>query len=101
VPFSVKLDLGADFPVVFEGWIEDAFGKYVPKGTAFGKASGPNGPGLIVTNRPVFISSAEHFECVSTIAPGVVIAYGGADGDQIPYGRPYCVFVQEADTDQD
>jgi len=100
MPFSVKLDLGAEYPVVFEGWTESTFAKYVPKGTAFAKASNPQGPGFIVTNGPVFISSAEHLDLGATIAPGAVIAYGGANGEDIPYGRPYCVFVHEANTDQ-
>jgi len=101
MPFSVKLDLAAEYPLVFEGWIESAFAKYVPKGTPFAKASGRNESGLIVTNGPVVISSAEHLELGAIIEPGAVIAYGAADGEEIPYGRPYCVFVATANTDQD
>lgn len=99
MPFTVKLDLGAEGPVVFDGWIDSAFAKYVPKGTAFAKASGPNGPGLIITNGPVFISTPERIELGATITPGSVIAYGVAEGEDIPYGRPYGVFIQKANND--
>jgi hypothetical protein len=93
MPFSIKLNLGVDSPITFEGWIEDGLGRYVPKGTAFAKASGPTGPGLIVTNGPMFLSSGAPLRIGSRVVPGEVIAYGAANGEDIPYGKPYCVFV--------
>jgi hypothetical protein len=99
MPFSVKLNLGAKHPVIFEGWIKSAFDQYVPKGTPFAKASSPNGPGLIVTNGPVIISAQEPLKAGTIIRPDAVIAYGFADGDEIPYGKPYCTFVQTANAD--
>lgn len=93
MPFSVKLNLGAESAITFEGWVHGSFGRYVPKGTAFAKASGPSGPGLVVTNGPVFLSSGASLTIGSQIAPGEIIAYGGANGEDIPYGKPYCVFV--------
>jgi hypothetical protein len=93
MPFSIKLHLGADQPVTFEGWLEEAFGKYVPQGTPFAKASSPNGPGSIVTNGPMVLYVKAPLELGSTVGPGEYIATGGADGEAIPYGKPYCVFV--------
>lgn len=93
MPFSIKLHLGADQPVIFEGWLEDAFGKYVPEGTPFAKASSPNGPGFIVTNGPMALFSKAPLTSGSIVGPGEYIAGGGADGEAIPYGKPYCVFV--------
>jgi hypothetical protein len=43
------LHLGAEQPITFEGWLEDAFGKMVPKGTAFAKASISGQKGFIAT----------------------------------------------------
>ena len=98
MPFSIKLNLGAESPITFDGWIESSFSKYVPKGTAFAKATGANGPGVIVTNGPVFLSSGASLTIGSRVAPGEIIAYGGANGEDIPYGQPYCVFVPNAIT---
>lgn len=94
MPFSVKLNLGSEHPVIFNSWIERAFGRYVLKGTAFAKATGPDGPGRIVTNGAVFLSSKGPFEPGAIIMPGSYVAYGSADGDEIPYGEPYCSFVR-------
>lgn len=84
MPVTVKLNLGSEHLVVFDGGIESAYGKYALKGTAFAKARGPNGPGFIVTNGPVFLSVAEFLDLGATVAPGNVIAYGSADGEDIP-----------------
>jgi hypothetical protein len=98
MPFSVKMSLGSECPIAFEGWIENAFGKYVPKGTAFARGSVPNGPGFIITCFPVFLSSAEPLDPGSIIEPGGCIAYGSANGEDIPYGQPYSAFVKELTT---
>ncbi len=96
MPISVKMYLGSEHSVVFESWIENAFGKYVPKGTAFAEGSGPNGTGFIVTNFPVFLSAAEPFDVGARIEPGSCIAYGNTNGEEdIPWGQPYSVFVKE------
>jgi hypothetical protein len=95
MPFSVKLTLGSDYPITFDGWLKDIFDKSVPKGTAFAKANSPEGHGFIVTNFPVFLSSGVPLTLGSTVRPGDVIAYGGANGEDIPHGEPYCVFIPE------
>jgi hypothetical protein len=93
MPFSIKLYLGAEHPIIFEGWLEDVFDKYLRKGTAFAKASSPSGPGVIAPNGPMFLSSGAPLVLGSRIAPGEFIAAGAANEEDIPYGQPYCVFV--------
>jgi len=93
MPFSIKLNLAAESPITFDGWIESSFGKYVPKGTAFAKATGASGPGVIVTNGPMFLSSGAPLVVGSRVAPDEIVAYGAANGDDIPYGKPYCRFA--------
>jgi hypothetical protein len=93
MPFSIKLYLGAEHPIIFEGWLEDVFGKYLRKGTAFAKASSPSEPGVIRTNGPMFLSSGAPLVLGSRIALGEFIAAGAANGEDIPYGKPCCVFV--------
>jgi hypothetical protein len=96
MPFSIKLFLGADQPIAFEGWLDDAFDKYVPKGTAFARASDSDGPGSIVTNGPMVLSSKASITPKSTVKPGEVVAFGSADGEDIPYGKPSCLFIRDS-----
>jgi hypothetical protein len=93
MPFSITIKLGSNSPITFEGWIEESFGKYVGKGTAFAKGKGEIGPGVVVTNGPMFLSSHESLSVGSHVAPDEVLAYGAANGEDIPYGQPYCIFV--------
>ena len=95
MPFSIQLTFGADQPVIFEGWLDESLKKFVPKGTAFGRASAVGKTGIIVTNGPMFISSTRQLEIGATIEPGEIIAYGAANGEDIPYGKPYCKFVAD------
>jgi len=95
MPFSIKIDLGTEHSLIFEGWIEDVFGKYVPKGTAFANARGPEGPGQIVTNGPMVLSTKAPLVLGASIESGRYVAYGTADGEDIPYGKPFSVFVPE------
>ena len=95
MPFSVKITFSSESSVVFTEWIENAFGKFVPQGTAFAKATGPDGPGFIITGFPVFLSSAERLKSGSVIEPGSCVAYGGANGEDIPHEQPYSVFVKD------
>jgi hypothetical protein len=41
----------------------------------------------------MFLSSKAALTPASSVGPGEYIAAGGADGEDIPYGKPYCVFV--------
>ena len=73
--------------------MEDAFGKYVPKGTAFAQASRTGRPGFLVTNGAMFLPAKAPLLAGSMVAPGEYIAAGAANGEDIPYGKPYCVFI--------
>ena len=92
-PFSIQLHLGAEHPVTFHAWIESSFGKVVEKGTPFAEVSGPNGRGQIVTNGEMFLSSHAEFTSGKVLNPGDYVSSGAADGEKIPYGKPYCVFI--------
>jgi hypothetical protein len=93
MPFSIKLHLGAEHPVTFEGWMDGVFGKWVPTGTAFAKASLSGRKGFITTNGPMFLSTQAPLVLGAAVAPGAYIAAGAANGEDIPYGKPYCIFV--------
>jgi hypothetical protein len=67
MPFSLQLFLNADEPTVFLEWIDDAFGKYVGKDTAFARAKSSRGKGVIVTNLVMYLSTR------GSLTPGEVI----------------------------
>ena len=94
MPFSIKINLGADGPIVFEEWIEESFGIYIPEGTAFARGTLSGKQGTIVTNGPMVIFEREPITKGTVLMPGEIIALGGADGDDIPYGKPFCSFVE-------
>lgn len=96
MPFSIKLHLGSDHPIIFEGWLDDGFHKVVEKGTPFAVGSSPGCHGFIVTNGPMFLSARAPLELGSRLTPGECIAAGAADGEDIPSGQPYCIFVLRA-----
>lgn len=93
MPFSIQLHLGAEAPVVFEGWLEGVFGNYVPTGTAFATASCSGVSGVIATNGPMVLSAQAQIAPGTVLTPGAYIAAGAADGEDIPYGKPYCIFL--------
>lgn len=93
MPFSIKLHLGAEKPVIFDCWLEDGFGRFIKEGTPFARAVSPDGSGVIVTSGPMFLSSRAPLVRGCSIDPGEYVASGAADGEDIPYGKPYCVFV--------
>jgi hypothetical protein len=93
MPFSIKLHLGAENSVTFERWLDDAFGKWVPTGTAYANASLAGQKRVIPTNGPMSLSTKAPLVLAQAVAPGDYVAAGAADGGDIPYGKPYCVFV--------
>lgn len=97
MPFSIEIHLGTEQPIIFENWLDAAFGKYVPKGTPFARAHGPNGPGTIVTNGPMVLSSKVDLVHGAKLEAGDCVAYGAAEGEEIPYGKPYCIFIPIGD----
>jgi hypothetical protein len=74
MPFSIMLYLGAEHHITFEGWLEDAFGKIVPEGTAFAKASIAGRKGFIAATGRMFLSAKAPLVLGSNIAPGEYIA---------------------------
>jgi hypothetical protein len=88
-----QLHLGAENIVTFEGWVEGAFGKWAPTGAGFTNARLSLHKGVIETNRPMFLSTKAPLVLGFAVAPGDRVAARAANGEDIPYGKPYCVFV--------
>jgi hypothetical protein len=89
-----------DEGLLLDGWIEDAWSKYVEAGTAFGQAHDRFGRCLLRLSGPGFLSSRPPLQPGQQIMVGTVVAYFHADGESIPYGSPYCTLYYDSLDDQ-
>lgn len=78
-------------PLIFDHWIEEVWDRFVPTGTAFAVAHDIEGQCTINLNGPGFLSAKPSLEAGDPIQVGSIVAYFSADGESIPYGKPYCV----------
>ncbi len=79
-----------DDSLVFDCWIEEAWSKYVVAGTAFAKAHDRQGNCVLNLTGPGFLTARPKLVAGDRISVGTLVAYFSADGEAIPYGRPYC-----------
>ncbi len=77
--------------IVFDHWIEEPWEQFVPPGTAFARAHDFDGNCTIKLSCPGFLSTKPEIMTGDTIQAGMIIAYFNANGEDIPYGQPYCV----------
>lgn len=77
--------------IIFDGWIENSWDRFVPKGTAFATGHDAEGPCQLILNGPGFLSTKPDLAVGDRITEGSVVAYFAADGESIPYGKPYCL----------
>lgn len=94
MPFSCKAEIIGDQirerPLIFDAWIDSAWDRYVDAGTPFANAHDAHGDCLLRLTGPGFLSTKPHLRAGDEIAAGTIVAYFSADGEDIPYGRPYC-----------
>lgn len=94
MPFSciAKLDpeLFREDRLIFDAWIEGPWKQFVLGGTAFARVHDSRGSGELCLTGPGFLSSHREFEPDTVLQAGQVVAYFAANGEDIPYGQPYC-----------
>jgi hypothetical protein len=99
MPFSCEAKLDAaqirQDAIIFDGWIDDAWNKFVPPGTAFARCHDGNGPCLLLLNGAGYLSSKPKLKAGDRLVAGNTVAYFSADGESIPYGKPYCLVAYE------
>mgnify|MGYP003676478769 CR=1 FL=1 len=74
----------------FDAWLDDVWESYVPAGTAFAIAHDSRGSCELCLAGPGFLSTRPKLQPGDEIRIGTIVAYFSADGEDIPYGRPYC-----------
>ncbi len=65
----------------------------MPQGTTFAQAHDSLGRCEIRLTGPGFLSTRPKLQPGDEIVVGTIVAYFSANGEDIPYGRPYCELV--------
>lgn len=95
MPFSCEAKLEREQlrqdSIIFDGWIDSAWGKFVSEGTAFARCHDGSGSCVLLLNGPGYLSSKPRLKAGDRLTAGMVVAYFNADGESIPYGKPYCL----------
>jgi hypothetical protein len=89
---ELRLNNGAINPedeVVFISWIKQAWGKYYSVNVKYAKVLLNNEEAFLGTNCPCFLSERGKFKKGDKIKQDTIIGYFEADGEVIPYNRPY------------
>ncbi len=94
MPFSCDATILSEqlreHPLFFDAWIDDAWDRFVDAGTPFATAHDSRGRCVLRLAGPGFLSTKPPLKHGDTIVAGTIVAYFNANGEDIPYGRPYC-----------
>ncbi len=83
--------MSANDEVVFQRYVDGSFGAYHSHNVPIAEVLVNGLSGFIYSNGPGFPSTQGKLETGDTITPETKIAYFAANGEDIPYGRPYAV----------
>ena len=76
--------------LIFDRWIEESWKKYVTAGTALAMAHDDMGVCTIRLTGPGYLDAKPNLQPGDRIGVGTLMGQFLADGEDIPYGRPYC-----------
>jgi hypothetical protein len=101
--FTYKLTLGKGFPsgqqLFFESWCEDAWDELHNEPVKIAVAKARDSKGYIMTNGACIPMTKGSLSRGDEITSETVIGVAAAEGENIPYGKPYCVFQASNETD--
>ena len=104
MPLQYNLTLGdsiqSDEELIFHGWIEDAWDKYHEQIVAFAVASGPSGMGKVYTNGICALLEHTNLNSGDMIVSSTLLGTAAADGESVPYRKPYSVFKYDEPEEQ-
>jgi|LakMenEpi03Aug12_release.lakeMendotaPanAssembly.Ray.scaffolds.fasta_scaffold356388_2 hypothetical protein len=75
--------------VIFDKYIEESFGAFQPDIVEIAKVMVNGKEAFIVTNCTCFPSSKGDLVFGDRVVPASIVGYFHADGEDIPYGKPY------------
>ncbi len=96
MPFSCTYQLNngalqANDHIVFKSYIDESFGAYHFEQVKIANVVVNGITGFIYSNSPGFPSTKGKLVSGDVITPDTKIAYFAANGEDIPYGRPYAI----------
>jgi len=77
--------------IVFNRFVDESFGSYHREGVRLAEVEFNGLPAFIYSNSPGFPSTKGNLKPGDKINSETEIAYFAADGEDIPYSRPYAV----------
>lgn len=96
MPIKYELTLGEsiepDCELTFEGWVDEVWGKYHTEIVLFAVLSGPEGAGGAYTNGICALLEPADLQPGDKVTSATVLGTAAADGESVPYGKPYSVF---------
>ena len=96
VPFKYNLTLGESIDpgteLVFQSWIDEVWTHYHKEKVAFAILKGHRGSGKAYTNGACALLEHAELKPDQVVRSDTLLGFAGADGESIPYGKPYSVF---------
>jgi hypothetical protein len=96
MPFTCKFQLNngaiknTDI-VIFLEFIDSFFGTYQKGSVKIAKIIYNNEPAFLYSNSPAFLSSKGELKSGEILTDKTVIGYFSANGEDIPYDKPYAI----------
>jgi len=81
--------------VIFDEFIDSSFGEYHEETIRIAKVYFNSKPAFIYSNSPCFPSAKASLNHGDKLSEETEIAYFAADGESIPYNRPYAIIKFE------
>lgn len=96
MPFVCKYQLNngairGDDKIVFKRYLDESFGKYHKEPIKIAEAFINGKAAFIYSNSPGFPSTKGYLIEGDVITSDTIIGYFSADGEDIPYHRPYAI----------
>ena len=96
--FTYEFTLGKGFPkerqLFFDSWCDDIWGGVHATPVKIAVVKLGEKQGFIMTNGPCMPMTKGSLKAGDEIASSTVIGVAAAEGENIPYDKPYCVFVE-------
>lgn len=87
--------IDTDDKVIFKQYVDDSFGEYHTNPVKIAEVVINGKQGYVCSTSPGFPSTKGSLKTGDWITAETKIAYFSADGEDIPYNRPYAVIIFE------
>lgn len=84
--------------IIFDGFIDSAFGKFHHQKINIARINYNGRDAFISTNCPCFVSSKGKLEFGDNVDEETVIGHFAANGEDIPYGKPYALIIEKSES---